>query len=62
MTTFDPDMESKFLAWWQDSYRNAPPSGHTVQSHVAFAQFILNEQRIYELQSLAALINEEPCH
>lgn len=62
MPDFDPDLESRFLAWWQDSYRNAPPAGHTVTTHVGFAQHILDELRLHELRTLAALMNEEPCH
>lgn len=57
----DHSLESEFLAWWQDSYRNAPPAGHTVQTHVAFAQHILDMQQINELQALAALLKDEPC-
>lgn len=59
---FNPDLESEFLAWWQDSYRNAPPSGHTVNSHVAFAQHVLEQKRVAEFRELAILLNEEPCH
>lgn len=60
--TFNASLESEFMAWWQDSYRNAPPSGHTVRTHVAFAEHVLERQRKQELRELATLLNEEPCH
>lgn len=62
MKEFNPNLESEFIAWWQDSYRNAPASGHSVTTHVAFAQHILDQRRIHEIRELAILMNEEPCH
>lgn len=59
---YQPNLESEFLAWWQDSYRNAPVSGQAVKTHVGFAEYILNQQRQHEVKQLAALMNEEPCH
>ena len=34
-------LEDVFRAWFAESYPNAQPSKHTVMSHVAFAQYIL---------------------
>lgn len=59
---YDADLESEFLAWWQDSYRNAPVHGQAVTTHVSFAKHILAQYRNHKLRTLAALMNEEPCH
>lgn len=60
--TYQPDLESEFIAWWQDSYRNAPASGHAVKTHVAFAEHILDLQRLHQTAELATLMSEEPCY
>jgi hypothetical protein len=36
-------LEDAFRAWFAESYPNAQPSKHTVMSHVAFAQYILQK-------------------
>lgn len=35
------DVETRFRAWWAESFPNAPAGRHTVRSHVAFALHLL---------------------
>ena len=35
------DVETRFRAWWAESFPNAPAGRHTVRSHVAFALHML---------------------
>lgn len=56
------DLKMQFLSWWESSYPHARPSGHTITTHVSFAEHVLDQKRIAEIRELAALMNEEPCH
>jgi len=37
-------LDEMFLQWWAESYPNAKPATHTVATHVAFAQHVLDQQ------------------
>lgn len=42
-------IESLFREWWSQSFPNAPIGKHALSTHVAFAQYML-EQINYEQQ------------
>lgn len=37
-------LDELFLQWWAESYPHAKPATHTVFTHVAFAQHVLDRQ------------------
>jgi hypothetical protein len=37
-------LDEMFLQWWAESYPTAKPATHTVATHVAFAQHVLDQQ------------------
>jgi hypothetical protein len=34
-------LKQMFIEWFADSYPNAKPATHSVMSHVAFAQYVI---------------------
>lgn len=56
------DLKEEFMQWWHASYPNTAPSSHTITSHVAFAEHVMEQKRIKDFRELAILMNEEPCH
>lgn len=35
------ELESTFRDWWKESFPNVPPNSRTVDTHVAFAAYVL---------------------
>jgi hypothetical protein len=42
------ELETAFREWWAESYPNIPPNSRTVDSHVAFAQHVLQLAEVME--------------
>lgn len=36
------EIEAAFLVWWKDSFPLAPPNPRTVETHAAFAAYVLD--------------------
>jgi hypothetical protein len=36
------ELEAAFRVWWQQSYPTAPPNSRTVETHAAFAAYVLD--------------------
>jgi hypothetical protein len=37
----EDQIQIAFLDWWRQSYPTAPPNSRTIQTHAAFAAYIL---------------------
>jgi hypothetical protein len=35
------EIQAAFKAWWSESFPMAPPNSRTVETHTAFAHFVL---------------------
>jgi hypothetical protein len=35
------ELKETFTDWWKDSFPNVPPNSRTVETHVAFAAYVL---------------------
>lgn len=48
-----PSTEQLFREWWSDSYPSAPPNSRTVETHVAFAEYVDQRRTQEVLDSIA---------
>lgn len=45
--------EQLFREWWSDSYPSVPPNSRTVETHVAFADYVDQRRTKEVLESIA---------
>lgn len=44
------ELEKLFAQWWADSYPMVHPGPHTIRTHAAFAQYVLNLETLQNLR------------
>jgi hypothetical protein len=40
------ELEALFLSWWKESFPSVPPNSRTVETHAAFADYVLKFQEV----------------